>query len=114
MSDTWVGILVLIFAGWVVVKFVARRLKDRALTLRKEQLITRFGPETAQLIMDQQIFRGMTKEMLEESWGQPDDLDEELIRSKKKQTWKYNQVGTNRYKNRVYLENGVVVGWKTT
>ena len=62
--------------------------------------------------MDGQLFQGMTKEMLQESWGEPDDKDEERLRSKLKQTWKYNQAGVNRYGVRVYLENDVVVGWK--
>ena len=50
--------------------------------------------------------------MLEESRGEPVDLEKECLRAKTKQTWKYNQVGVNRYKERIYLENHVVVGWK--
>lgn len=102
-------ILVFIVAGLFVLAVIRQ---GRALARREEQLTTRFGPETARLIMDQQIFRGMTKEMLEESRGEPVDLEEECLRAKTKQTWKYNQVGVNRYKERIYLENHVVVGWK--
>ena len=111
MSDP-VVILVFIVAGLVLMAVARQRLKRRQLARREEALTTRFGPETAHLIMDQQIFRGMTKEMLEASRGEPDDLEEERLRAKIKQTWKYNQAGVNRYKERIYLENHVVVGWK--
>ena len=122
MSGIWFGVLV--FAGLVVVLVVARqnildRRKKKELAQReaelaqyKEELTDRFGPEYARLILDGDIQQGMTKEMLLESLGEPDDVDEEQVRSKIRQTWKYDQVGLNRYENRVHLENDVVVGYK--
>ena len=94
------------------VELVEREEEERA--RREEELGSRFGPECAQRIMSGELFQGMTKEMLLEAWGEPDDLQEERVRSTIKQTWKYNEVGVNRFRDRVYLENDVVVGWKST
>jgi len=93
-------------------ELLEREEEERA--RREEELTSRFGLEYAQRIMSGELFQGMTKEMLLEAWGEPDDREEELVRSTIKQTWKYNQVGVNRYKDRVYLESDVVVGWKST
>ena len=92
------------------VERVERKEEEKA--RREEELGSRFGPECAQSIISGELFAGMTKEMLLEAWGEPDDLQEERVRSTIKQTWKYDQVGVNRYENRVYLENDVVVGFK--
>lgn len=75
------------------------------------------------------IWIGMTKEMLIDSWGKPEDIKEDILTGKVKydkngqpnmtatllkvkETYKYGCVGTNRYKNHVYLLNDIVTGWK--
>jgi hypothetical protein len=58
------------------------------------------------------IWQGMTDEQLLESWGGPADKDYEIKKATTKETWKYGQTGRNRFSNRVFLENGVVIGWK--
>ena len=75
-------------------------------------LSTRFGSEIAKLIMSGSIHQGMTEEMVIESWGRPADIDKEVLKTKTRQTWKYNQMGTNRFRDRVLFEDGIVVGWK--
>jgi hypothetical protein len=80
---------------------------------RLEELVPRFGQEAAYHILDEEHVLGMTKEMLLEAWGEPHDVDEEVSGAKVRQTWKYDQVGVNRYRDRVSLENDVVVGWKS-
>jgi hypothetical protein len=54
----------------------------------------------------------MTDEQLIESWGIPDDKDTEIKRAMRKETWKYGQIGKNRFSDRIFLENGIVIGWK--
>jgi hypothetical protein len=54
----------------------------------------------------------MTVEQLVKSWGSPVDIDCEIVKTRKKETWKYGQTGKNRFANRIYLENGIVIGWK--
>jgi hypothetical protein len=64
--------------------------------------------------MDRELFQGMTREMLLEAWGEPDDREEQLARSTIKQTSKYNQVGVTTTGIEFILENDIVVGWKST
>jgi hypothetical protein len=58
------------------------------------------------------IWQGMTKEQLVDSWGRPEDVDQKVYKTKTKEIWKYGQMGKNRYRERVYAEDGVVVGWQ--
>jgi hypothetical protein len=64
------------------------------------------------MIIARQVWQGMTDEQLTDSWGNPVDIGREIVRTKIKETWKYGQTGKNRFRNRVYLENGIVIGWK--
>jgi len=64
-------------------------------------------------IMEGRIARGMTAEMVVDVWGDPADMDETVLKTKTKREMKYDQKGKNRFGTRVYLENGVVVGWET-
>lgn len=79
---------------------------------RRQSLVAKYGEEAADMILAYQVWQGMTEEQLIESWGLPADKDFEVKRSTTKETWKYGQTGKNRFKNRVYLENGTVTGWK--
>jgi hypothetical protein len=54
----------------------------------------------------------MSAEMLLESRGRPDDCDESVYKAKRKEVWKYGQTGKNRYKEKIIIENGIVVGWR--
>jgi hypothetical protein len=79
---------------------------------RRQNLIVKYGKEIAERILAKQVWQGMTNEQLIESWGAPADRDYEIKRAKTKETWKYGRTGKNQFSNRVYLEDGIVVGWK--
>lgn len=102
-----------ILAIWFV-----KRLRDQqdAITQKRYHdrfvyLSSRFGPESAKAIMAARIWVGMSEEMLLESKGRPVDTDSKVLKTKSKQTWKYQQFGKNRYALRIFLEDGIVVGW---
>jgi hypothetical protein len=112
-----VGILASIFLVIVIVmarSWEKQRQEAAAeAAARVRELTSQFGPEAAQRILNHEYWQGMTKKMLLEAMGEPADQDENILRSKTKETWKYGQEGVNRFKLRVFLENDVVVGWKT-
>ena len=90
-----------------------RRRKEEELRQRRENLIAKFGSEEiADAIIAQKIWQGMSSEQLLESWGWPADKDTKVFKQKTSETWKYNQIGKNRFSRRVFLENGAVVGWE--
>lgn len=77
-----------------------------------QRLVQLFGEDEAARILAHQVWQGMTEAQLLESRGPPSDVDHEIIRQRTRETWKYGQVGRNRFSERVYLENGIVIGWK--
>jgi hypothetical protein len=79
---------------------------------RRRWLIQKYGRELGLKILSKAVWQGMTREQLVDSWGNPVDVDHTVYKTKTKETWKYNQTGKNRYKDRIYLEDGIVVGWK--
>ncbi len=78
---------------------------------RRDDLVARFGPESADRIVRREIWQGMSAEMLTKSRGTPSDIDEKVLKTKTKHVYKYTPNGANRYALRVTLDNGVVVGW---
>jgi len=80
---------------------------------RREALIAKYGSEqVADDIISRKVWQGMTSEQLMDSWGQPQDVDKKVYKQKTNETWKYGRTGKNRYSQRVFIENGVVVGWE--
>jgi uncharacterized protein len=104
-----IGLGIALWLGGKVVRDIRRR---QALLRRRQSLIARFGEEAADRILAGEVWQGMTNEQLVESWGDPVEVGREVVRNKTKETWKYVQTGRNRFANRVYLENGSVIGWK--
>jgi len=78
---------------------------------RKADLIARFGEEISARILVGDVWLGQTEEQLREALGAPADIDEKVMKMKKRQVWKYDQVSANRFNLRITLENGVVTGW---
>jgi len=68
-------------------------------------------PEIAKRILAGHIWQGQTSEQLIDSIGWPLDIDRKVLKTKKKEIWKYNSQGKNRYGLRITLENDVVIGW---
>lgn len=67
--------------------------------------------EIVDLIMSKSFWQGQTEEQLIDSLGKPLDIDQKVLKTKTKETWKYDQTAKNRYDLKVILENGLVVGW---
>ncbi len=106
-------------AGWAVlatcvvaavattVVWRIRRYRQRRLTL-----IRKYGDlDIVDCIMNRTVWKGETAEQLRESLGSPAAIDDQLRKTGKRQIWKYQRVGRNRYRQRVVLEDDIVVGW---
>lgn len=104
-------LLVIVFVAAAIVGGIAvlNSVRRRA---RRQRLVAKYGEQIADMIIARQVWQGMSEEQLAESWGAPVDRDYEVKKAKTKETWKYGQTGKNRFSNRVYLEDGIVVGWK--
>lgn len=98
-------ILGLVVALWFGVRAYSKKM-------RREALLAKYGdPGIVEKILAQSIWTGQTQEQLRDSIGDPVDIDQKVLKSKVKETWKYNPRGRNRFGLRITVENNVVVGW---
>lgn len=98
-------ILGLVVALWFGIRAYSKKM-------RREALLAKYGdPGIVEKILAQSIWTGQTQEQLRDSIGDPVDVDQKVLKSKVKETWKYNPRGRNRFGLRITVENNVVVGW---
>jgi hypothetical protein len=89
------------------------REREYALRQRREHFLQKYGGDTELVdrLMRQSVWEGQTEDQLLDSLGKPLDVDQRVLKTKKKEVWKYNATGTNRNGVRITVENGTVVGW---
>lgn len=101
--------LVFIILG-VVVLMVGANIAQAA--ARRARIYRKYGrSEIAERILSKTVWIGETAEQLRDSFGAPIDVDEKVLKTKRKEVWKYVRKGKNRYGLRFTVENGIVVGW---
>ncbi len=94
-----------VIVGYYVYK--AKKKEARLAYLRNK-----YGDEDiVQHIMKGHFWQDQTEEQLIESIGRPASIDKKVLKTKRKEIWKYRHQGGNRYGLRITLENGLVVGW---
>ena len=110
-----VGIFIMgaVIGAIVVFNSIRRREEEKRRAAERQRLVAKYGDEIADRILAHTIWQGMTEEQLLESCGGPADKDREIRKAVTKETWKYQSDRTKyRFSNRVFLENGIVIGWK--
>ena len=99
-------VLVVLVAG---IWFGSRAL---AKSRRRKWLLAKYGDATlVEAIMRRQIWQGQSSEQLADSRGRPVDIDEKVMKTRKREVWKYRQTGRGRFALRITLDDDVVVGW---
>lgn len=102
------GFIIFIFII-IVILILHSFLSNKA---RKERIYQKYGhTEIAERIINKMFWVGQTSEQLQDSLGKPIDIDENVLKTKKKETWKYCQKSANRFGLKIRVENGIVVGW---
>jgi hypothetical protein len=105
----WIVVAILLLVAAAVLVFVARALAKRS---RYARLLAKYGDETlVDALLTQTIWQGMTAEQLRDSWGEPASVEQKVMKTKVKEVFKYKPVGKNRFRDKVTLEDGVIVGW---
>ena len=78
-----------------------------------EELMSRYNhAEIVCRIINKEVWQGQTADQLKDSLGEPVDKNTEIMKSKTRETWKYNQKTKNQFGLKITLENNIVVGWK--
>ena len=104
--ETLFTLLAIVIAAF----FTARYLTNKA---KRKLLMNKYrDKELVDAIMKKTAWVGQTAEQLIDSFGKPQDIDQKVLKTKKKEIWKYQHKGGNRYGLRVILENDIVAGWE--
>jgi hypothetical protein len=100
------------FGGKLASKLDILSRKKREQEERKTYLRSKYADEplVAKLIA-REFWKGQTTEQLKDSLGPPVAVDDKLLKTIKREIWKYNQHGKNRYRLRITVEEDLVVGW---
>jgi len=106
MSLIAVGVAILLIVGLFAKLSTASKV---AAAERERVLHTTSDPGVRRAISEKQVQRGMTEEQVIASWGQPTAITRQALKTKMKVTLRY---GPTRGGSSVYLENGIVTGWK--
>jgi hypothetical protein len=102
-------ILILLIVAALVLVFV---LKAAAKRRKLEYLIGKYGNEqVVALIYSHKYWQGQTAEQLLDPLGNPHGVDRKLLKTIKREVWKYNPRGVNRYGLRITLDNDIVTSW---
>jgi len=79
---------------------------------QRKGLLQKYGdPTVAERIQQKSIWEGQTEEQLRDSQGEPEAVEQAYLKTVHREVWKYGRTGKNRFRLRVTLENGCVVGW---
>ena len=107
-SVGWVPLIliVVVIIGFFVWYQVEKTKKRRAALMLKYK-----DKEIVESLMNQSFWQGQTADQLIDSLGSPEHIDQKILKTKKKEVWKYNHQGANRYGLRITLDNDSVVGW---
>lgn len=77
--------------------------------VRIAYLRNKYGDEEiVQRILRRNYWQGQTAEQLRDSLGQPASVDGGLLKTRKREVWKYYPSGKNRYRLRITLDDDIV------
>jgi hypothetical protein len=103
----WVGILIAMSSAiglWIW-------LKKKKQAARKQYLLDKYiNADLVERLLNGELWIGMTTGQLEDSIGEPDAIDRKELKTKVKETWKYQEIQRGQYRLRIDIEDGEVVG----
>jgi len=67
--------------------------------------------EIVKRILQRHLWPGETAEQVIDSFGEAESKDDKLLKTIKREVWKYYPMGVNRYSLRITLDNGLVTAW---
>jgi len=75
------------------IRYLKKKYKDDALVDR---------------ILSRGFWQGQTEEQLVDAIGQPEAVDHKLLKTRRREIWKYHTLGKNRFALRITIDDGLV------
>ena len=105
-----VVVIALVIVGAVWFKYSEKQKQLENQRRRIEYLRAKYGDEAAvDCIMRRILWKGETAQQLIDSLGNPLSVDIKMMATRKREVWKYQQIGRGRYALRITLDNDVVI-----
>ena len=93
----------------VIIIFVIAYFNDK---IKRERLMKKYNNTIlVERLMKGEIWQGQTRGQVIDALGKPLMINEQVLKTKTKYTYKYNRIAKNRYGLKVIIENGLVIGW---
>lgn len=83
------------------------KLRELQEKREKERIREQYDERTAQAILNKEIFIGMSRSALIESWGRPQEINTTVTKYSKTEQFVYGDFGPY-----VYVEDGKVISWQ--
>ncbi len=80
---------------------------------RLQMVAEKYSGEIADLIARKMFWRGQTAEQLRDSLGPPEAVEVKLLKTRRREIWKYGHYEADRYRTRVTLDDDIVTTWTT-
>lgn len=80
-------------------------LEAKMVSGRADQLKRKYGTEIGSRIFRGQIWKGMTEQMLDDSWGKPEKITENKEKWGTFTQWYYGKIT-------YFFKNGIMTGWE--
>jgi hypothetical protein len=114
----WAGSKILAVTGWIVpiavilgiVLLIAIR-NDARKRARIQALRDKYSEDVVKRILAGQIWQGQTEDQLVDTLGRPLEVDRKILKTMRREIWKYKQTSAQRFGLRITVENGYVMGW---
>lgn len=98
---------------FLFVRYKKREKTSQEIAERFARLHTKYRDEAiVQRILSGQPWQGETAAQLFDSLGMPAAVDNNLLKTRKRDIWKYYPNGANRYRLRVTLDDDIVASWE--
>ena len=62
-------------------------------------------------ILNGEFWKGQTEEQLKDSLGSPPAVDRQVLKTKQKEIWKYQETRKDQFAIKITIENSAVVSW---
>jgi hypothetical protein len=102
----------LLLAGIVAYATFESQRRKKASEAHVAYLLKKYKKrEIVDRILNKEFWKGQTVEQLEDALGPADAVDRQVLKTKTKETWKYDEVKKGQFSTRIEVENGKVIGW---
>lgn len=78
---------------------------------RLTYLRSKYPEAEVQRILAKTLWQGQTDEQLTDTLGHPSAVDRKVLKTIRREVWKYGRMSARRYRLRVTVDDGRVIGW---